>query len=381
MLLPFQNQRVTARSLLTQGIKSVGTTSVVAALMVGVSLPVFADQTSAPYGKVQFGKSEYEVQEEQGSVTLQAIRTDGNTGRMTVKFGTTSASAKAGEDYMPTDGMLTWEDGDNTPKEIMVQLNDDQEVEDPEMFYVTLLDDPGNPGTVAGGTPSNFGQRITAKVHIKDNDKKASTTPPGTTPIQNGIQVVFQSVVVVTQTFITIPIPRFRFGPSIWKFKPGIRSANGQSQDFLSAFGESLGEFGLDEFYVEGGALSIPDAEYTSWLSAYPNKPTTTDKTETGIFVDETTGMAYLAYDDARTDLYPALAPTIVEGLMDFFPEATLAQSAEGLAFTLDGATYYFTTPYVALVTGFDLDPFSATEIDGGFELCNAGLCQAVYAQ
>ena len=91
--------------------------------------------------------------------------------------------------------------------------------------------------------------------------------------------------------------------------------------------------------------------------------------------------MAYLAYDDARTDLYPALAPTIVEGLMDFFPEATLAQSAEGLAFTLDGATYYFTTPYVALVTGFDLDPFSATEIDGGFELCNAGLCQAVYAQ
>lgn len=386
MLLPFQTQRVTTRSLLTQSIKSVGTTSLVATLMVGVSLPVFAQQTPNPYGKIELGKSEYEVQEEQGSVSIWAKRMDGSTGQMMVKYGTTGASAKAGEDYVPASGTLTWADGDKEPKEIMIQLHDDQEVEDPEMFYVTLLDDPGNPSTTAGGTPQNFGQRITAKVHIKDSDKKTSTTPPPPPPataIESGMQqLVFKNTVVVTRTTI-ITTGTLRFGVSVWKYTPKTRSANGQG--FLSAFGESLGEFGLNEFYVEGGALLIPDTEYTSWLSAYPSEPTTTDETETGLFADETTGMAYLVYSDGgsntKIELYPALAPTIVKGLMELFPEATLTQSAEGLAFTLDGTSYYFTTPYVALVKGFDLDPFTVTEIDGGLELCNAGLCQAVYAQ
>jgi hypothetical protein len=383
MLLPFQTQRVTTRSLLTQGVKSVSTTSLIATLMVSVSLPVFADSHESHYGKIELGKSEYEVEEGQRSISIWAMRMDGNSGQMMVKYGTTGASAKAGEDYVPTSGTLTWADGDKEPKEIMIQLHDDQEVEDPEMFYVTLLDDPGNPSTTAGGTPQNFGKRITAKVHLKDNDKKPSTTtPPATTGIESGMQIVtFQSVVIVTKTVFTAELNRFRFGPSIWKYRG--RSANGEN--FFSAFGESLAEFGLDEFYVEGGAVLIPDTEYLSWLSAYPGELTTTDETETGLFTNETTGMAYLVYNDGgsntKIELYPALAPTIVEGLMELFPEATLAQSAQGLAFTLDGTSYYFTTPYVALVKGFDLDPFTVTEIDGGLELCNAGLCQAVYAQ
>jgi hypothetical protein len=373
MLLPFQNQRVTTRSLLTQGAKSIGTTSLVTALVVGVSLPVFADDKPNPYGEIQFGKSEYNVNEDDGSVTLKVKRTGGKSGQMTVKYGTTGASAMPHVDYEPTSGMLTWGDGDEEEKSIEVNILSDEEKEDAEMFYVTLLDETGNPGS------AKMGKRISAKVKI-ENSKMMETTPPppAPTPIGSGVQVMFTSVVLITKTVITRVVTRFRF-KSIFRYH---RSANGDDQNFLNAFSDSLETVGLGEFYVENGGLLIPAGDYLSWLSANASEPTSIE-TETGIFVDDTTGLAYLVYDEdgsrLKTDLYPVLAPEVAEGLIGHFPEGTLTQSAEGLTFSLGDAAYDFTTTYVANIKGFDDDPFDWESIPGGLELCNAGWCQEVY--
>jgi len=403
MLRPFQNQRGTTRSLLTQGAKSVAKASLVATLVMGVSLPVFADSHGGAYGEIQFAKSQYMVNEDDGSVTVWVNRVGGHRGLATVEYGTAGGNAKADVDYKSTSGQLTWADGDDEPKSFEVMIHNDEEEEKLETFNVMLRDAMGNVGTMGDsmGNPSSvsLGKRITAKVKIKDDDKYTNP-PPAPAPMKNLTKVTFKVTITQTKnTFVNgqTKIERFRITfTSIWRYTPRSGAQN-EVLEFLSNFGEGLEEFGIEEYEVEFIPLDeedsvqiqllIPDDDYLSWLSALPGEPTVTDETDTGIFVDETTGIAYLVYDNEdgsklRQDLYPVLAPTIVEGLMEQFPETTfptLEQSANGLAFTLNGQTYYFKTIYTVLVKGFDADGFSMTEIDGGLELCNRGVCQPVY--
>ncbi|MDM8569014.1 Calx-beta domain-containing protein, partial [Thiotrichales bacterium HSG1] len=81
---------------------------------------------------------------ETGNVIITVKRTDSNVGKVTVKYSTTSASAKAGEDFTAIDNMLTWEDGDNKDKEITISILDDKDVEENETFTLKLFEITGN---------------------------------------------------------------------------------------------------------------------------------------------------------------------------------------------------------------------------------------------
>jgi hypothetical protein len=65
-------------------------------------------------------------------------RIGGSTGPLTVTFNTTNVTALAGVDYVATNGVLTWVDGDATGKLLTVPILNDGLAESNETFAITL---------------------------------------------------------------------------------------------------------------------------------------------------------------------------------------------------------------------------------------------------
>ncbi|MBB3061187.1 Calx-beta domain-containing protein [Microbulbifer rhizosphaerae] len=79
-----------------------------------------------------------QASEADGSITLLVSRTGGTLGAVSADFATLAGSASAGEDFVDTNGTLTWVDGDMNPKAIVVSLVNDGYLEDEEDFTVKL---------------------------------------------------------------------------------------------------------------------------------------------------------------------------------------------------------------------------------------------------
>ena len=126
--------------------------------------------TEPQAGALNFESAEYESSENAGSVSLRVVRTSGSTGELSVEYCTEDGTAQAGTDYQPVSGTLSWADGDQTPKEFIVPILNDNIAEGVET--VTLLlqkpaenswlnsvesaqlnieDDAGNGGGSSGG--------------------------------------------------------------------------------------------------------------------------------------------------------------------------------------------------------------------------------------
>jgi hypothetical protein len=118
-------------------------------------------------GSLQFSSATYSVGEAGPTVTITVTRTGGSSGAVGVSHttppgtATVGASCTAGVDYVPSDGTLSWADGDSAPKTFDVMICNDALDEPDETFFAGLAFPTGG---ATLGTPS------AATVTIIDDD-------------------------------------------------------------------------------------------------------------------------------------------------------------------------------------------------------------------
>ena len=116
---------------------------------------------SAP-GTVQFDSATFAVAEGVATATVTVTRTLGSAGAATVNYATSDGTAKAGEDYTPASGTLSFAAGETT-RTFTVTILDDSSDEEVETVNLTLSNPTG--GIVVGGNS-------TSAINVTDNDSE-----------------------------------------------------------------------------------------------------------------------------------------------------------------------------------------------------------------
>ncbi|MEE8523133.1 MAG: Calx-beta domain-containing protein, partial [Thermoanaerobaculia bacterium] len=99
--------------------------------------------------------------ESNGEATFTVERADGSDGEVTVDYATIDGSATAGDDYISTEGTLTWGDGEDGEMSVTVPLIDDDESEELETISVILTNATGG---------ASLGVRDVGSIIIVDDD-------------------------------------------------------------------------------------------------------------------------------------------------------------------------------------------------------------------
>ena len=126
------------------------------------------DTLSSP-GILQFTAPNYQVAEDSGSATLTVSRTHGSHGEVAVNYKTQDRTAKADQDYVAAEGVLTWADSDVDNKTITVSIQPDSTKESQETLTVSL----SNPSETA-----SLGAVPTAILTILDSLGTPTTPKP-----------------------------------------------------------------------------------------------------------------------------------------------------------------------------------------------------------
>jgi hypothetical protein len=130
---------------------------------------IMDDDFIGPEQHLQFSAASYTVHEDDGQVAVTVTRTGESAGSVSVNYATSDGSAVAGNDYAAASGTLTWADGDEDDKVILITVQNDSNEESDETINITLSD-PG--GGALLGTPS------TAVLLIKDDDRPPEQDTP-----------------------------------------------------------------------------------------------------------------------------------------------------------------------------------------------------------
>lgn len=112
-----------------------------------VSVTIISEDVS-----LQYGAANYSALERDGNIVLSVTRNGSSVGAVTVNYATVSSAAQAGPDYEAGSGVISFADGDTTPKTITIPIIDDAVIEPNEGFLVTLSS-PGGGARLA--MPSN----------------------------------------------------------------------------------------------------------------------------------------------------------------------------------------------------------------------------------
>ncbi|MCH9647542.1 MAG: PQQ-dependent sugar dehydrogenase [Deltaproteobacteria bacterium] len=113
-------------------------------------------------GILELTASTYSATEGDGEVQITLRRRDGTDGNVSVTYATSSGTAEAGEDFIPSVGITSWSDGEGGEKTISVGLIDDTGVEGNETFSFSL-------SSAAGGAA--LGSPVTAQITLLDDDQ------------------------------------------------------------------------------------------------------------------------------------------------------------------------------------------------------------------
>jgi hypothetical protein len=89
-------------------------------------------------------KNNYLALEKSGQAQVAVSRSNSRVGQAIIHYTTVEGTAKAGEDYSPTEGILTWADGESGDKTINIPLIADQITEDNETIQLRLFDPQGD---------------------------------------------------------------------------------------------------------------------------------------------------------------------------------------------------------------------------------------------
>jgi uncharacterized delta-60 repeat protein/uncharacterized repeat protein (TIGR01451 family) len=101
-------------------------------------------------GVLNFSPSAYVVNEYETNVVVTVVRTNGSTGVISVKYATSDGTARAGQDYFPASGSLTFADGE-TVKSFNVPIIPDFVAETNETVFLALSEPTGG-ATLGAGT-------------------------------------------------------------------------------------------------------------------------------------------------------------------------------------------------------------------------------------
>ncbi len=110
-----------------------------------------------PPGTLQFSQSNFSTTENAGQATIIVTRTGGG-GAVSVQATSSDGSATAGQDYLPVNTILTWADGDITPKTFNVSILNNDLVEPDKTVNLTLSNAAGG---ATLGSPNNATLTIT----------------------------------------------------------------------------------------------------------------------------------------------------------------------------------------------------------------------------
>ncbi len=125
-----------------------------------------AVNTQPQRGRFQFNFSRQQVSEGIGSVTVTITRSGGNQGAVSVPYNIVGSSVSVTNpgDFIATNGIASWPDGDTTPRTFSIQIVNDAIIESSEDIYLSF----GAPTGGATAANPSF-----ATLTILDND-----TPP-----------------------------------------------------------------------------------------------------------------------------------------------------------------------------------------------------------
>ena len=98
--------------------------------------------TSNP-GILNFSNATYNVNEDAGTLNVSVTRTGGVHGDISVVCTSTDIEAIANVDFVNVDNALFWLDGDDTPKNCIITINADTEIEGNETFQIDLVEPMG----------------------------------------------------------------------------------------------------------------------------------------------------------------------------------------------------------------------------------------------
>ncbi|MDH3546369.1 MAG: DUF5666 domain-containing protein, partial [Gammaproteobacteria bacterium] len=113
-------------------------------------------------GSIQITETSYDGTE--GTVVnILVARSGGSSGIVTVDYATADGTAVGGSDYTAANGTLSWPNGTSGNRTISIPITDDNSVEGPESFTVTL----------SNVSRATLGANSSASVNIIDNDTAA----------------------------------------------------------------------------------------------------------------------------------------------------------------------------------------------------------------
>lgn len=149
-----------------------------------------------PPGTLQFTTSSYSGAEP-GSAIVRVVRSNGDSGGVSVMLTTSDGTATAGDDYTATAQMVSFLPGDSGPKQVVIPILDDELDEPSETIQLTLSSPTG--GAVLGA-------RSAAVLTIADDDPPpaAAATSPSKAEGDSGASAV--SVTVTLSAASALPI-------------------------------------------------------------------------------------------------------------------------------------------------------------------------------
>jgi hypothetical protein len=111
-------------------------------------------------GILQFTEAQYQIGENKGGVTITVARSDGNDGDIRVNYTTTDNTATE-QDYIATQGILSWLDGEDGEKSFDIDVLNDVLVEGDEELLLALANPTNN---------AKLGSNAQATLTITDDD-------------------------------------------------------------------------------------------------------------------------------------------------------------------------------------------------------------------
>ena len=108
-------------------------------------------------GDFRFEREYVAVKESAGRVTCTVVRVGGSAGTVGCSYATREKSAKAGSDFVHSEGVLTFGPG-VTRKEVTIEVIDDAEFEKDETFQLVLTEATGGVGEIQGRYRGDIGE-------------------------------------------------------------------------------------------------------------------------------------------------------------------------------------------------------------------------------
>lgn len=140
-----------------------------------------------PFGEFKLEAPAYSVHQAAGSVSIKVLRVNGSNGSVAVDFVTSSGTALASVHYTPAFQVLSWRDGDATPKTVTIDLNPNAVATSSKIFGVALTNAVG--GALVG-SPAAATVTVAFNAPPPLANRRPFASPQGLTATMNTAQPV-----------------------------------------------------------------------------------------------------------------------------------------------------------------------------------------------